>query len=168
MLSTNPVQVNLFNFINNGEFANIKVGQTKEWIINNFPDPDYINDMGDNMFIWQYGTIEFHFDGEMLFLIFCDNFHKFNAGKTIDLEKWIFKSTNHLTLEKVVKVLNKNKISFTLIHKESIECVIIKILASNVSLYFAMKDQRCDFNRIDPNTLHFDSFSLTHDDYMSI
>ena len=58
----NPVNVDLFKFVTKGEFDYIENGQTKEWILNNFPDPDQIGDMGHGLSIWLYGRIEFQFD----------------------------------------------------------------------------------------------------------
>ncbi|EHC1583774.1 hypothetical protein JT374_001857, partial [Listeria monocytogenes] len=55
-----PVEIEMETFIQKGEFDCIKIGQTKEWILNNFPDPDSISNIGHNLYIWLYGNIEFH------------------------------------------------------------------------------------------------------------
>ena len=94
----NPVNVDLFKFVTKGEFDYIENGQTKEWILNNFPDPDQIGDMGHGLSVWLYGRIEFHFDKEILFSIWCDNFIDFTAGKNIKLDKWIFNDVKKFNL----------------------------------------------------------------------
>ncbi|EHH6118450.1 hypothetical protein J8O47_002069 [Listeria monocytogenes] len=46
-----PVEIEMETFIQKGEFDCIKIGQTKEWILNNFPDPDSISNIGHNLYI---------------------------------------------------------------------------------------------------------------------
>ena len=53
------INIDILDFIKNGKFDYIKLGQTKEWILNNFPDPDIL-DFKYN--IWTYGNIEFHWN----------------------------------------------------------------------------------------------------------
>jgi len=85
-----PVVVDLYDFIIKGAFDCIKIGQTKEWILNNFPDPDDVENgfhMTKKGSIWTYGNIEFHFSDNILFLIFCDNFSTFDEG--CDAKSWV-------------------------------------------------------------------------------
>ncbi|MCP3773784.1 hypothetical protein NLX71_10730 [Paenibacillus sp. MZ04-78.2] len=161
---TNPVHVDLFKFVVHGEFDYIKMGQTKEWILNNFPDPDTMSNMNHDLYIWQYGNIEFHFHHDVLYMIWCDNFYRFTAGKHIHLNKWIFEKTRYLTLSKTMKVLNEHKISFTLVHNKNLKNAIIRILKSNVELWFEPNDDE-DYKNPDANTFHFMAFGLTHEDY---
>lgn len=68
-----PIQVDLLEFFRIGKFDYLKLGQTKEWIINNFPDPDGMNTDTYESPIWVYGNIELHFnDDETLYLIYSD------------------------------------------------------------------------------------------------
>ena len=157
-----PVDVDLFKFVIKGEFDYIETGQTKEWILNNFPDPDQIGDMGHGLYIWLYGNIEFHFDKEILFAIWCDNFTKLNAGKNINLNKWIFDNVKKLTVSKMINILNRNKLNFTLVHKY--ESVIIRILDSGVDLYFSPEYNDEHINK-DTDNLCFAAFGLSHEDY---
>ncbi len=63
------ITIDLLEFIQSAKFDYIKLGQTKEWILNNFPDPDGLQDSAevyDNP-IWWYGNIELHFNGQELF-----------------------------------------------------------------------------------------------------
>ena len=63
------ITIDLLEFIQSAKFDYIKLGQTKEWILNNFPDPDGLQDSAevyDNP-IWWYGNIELHFNGQEVF-----------------------------------------------------------------------------------------------------
>lgn len=162
MKLTRPVDVDLFRFIINGEFDYIETGQTKEWILNNFPEPDQIADMGNDLYIWLYGSIEFHFDGEILFNIWCDNFQKFTAGRNINLNKWIFDNVSKVTVSKMISILNQNKLNFTLVHKY--ESVIIRVLSSNVDLYFSPEYDE-NYTNTDTDNLCLSAFGLSHADY---
>ncbi len=70
-----PIHISIYNFMMFGKFDSIEIGQTKEWILNNFPNPDdrIVQKRGQGFDIWRYGTIEFHFVGEELVLIFSDS-----------------------------------------------------------------------------------------------
>ena len=56
------IEINFKSFFLEGNFDCIRIGENKEWILNNFPDPDNFNDMNYSMSIWTYGSIEFHFN----------------------------------------------------------------------------------------------------------
>jgi hypothetical protein len=69
------ITIDPLEFIRSGKFDPITLGKSKEWTLNNFADPD-----GQAEFpevyeepLWRYGTIEFHFNGNALFLIFSDS-----------------------------------------------------------------------------------------------
>ncbi|WP_162921710.1 hypothetical protein [Listeria costaricensis] len=136
ILLSHPIDINLQDFILNGKFDYIKIGQTKEWITTNFPDPDSINNMGHNLFIWTYGNIEFHFNADRLFLIWCDNFHSFSAGQNIRLDKWIFEDTQHLTLQSMTDILHRHKVDFSVTHQPKWQTTVIQITKSHVELFF--------------------------------
>lgn len=63
-----PINIDMLDFLRDGRFDCIEPGQTKEWILNNFPDPDGKCRIADD--IWLYGNIEFHFGGGELVHIF--------------------------------------------------------------------------------------------------
>jgi hypothetical protein len=104
------IEINILDFLKYGKFDYIKLGQTKEWILNNFPDPD---DYSKNIF--KYGDIEFHFKDGILFLIFSEYFSnlKLDGGKNINIINWIFNTLNELTLINIIKLLNENGINYT-------------------------------------------------------
>jgi len=58
MVLSHPITINLLTFFKTGKFDYLKLGKTKEWILNNFPDPDgdfekeeYLK---NHVNIWQY------------------------------------------------------------------------------------------------------------------
>lgn len=109
------IKIDLLEFIKNGKFDYIKLGQTKEWIINNFPDPDGFSTdfLSPKCTIWTYGNIEFHFDKtNKLFLIFSDYLHELDGGESLDLNKWVFEDYSKLTLMYVLTQLNRQKIDY--------------------------------------------------------
>lgn len=64
------IKIDFLEFFKFGKFDFIKLGQTKEWILNNFPEPDSRFDsemLKNGCDIWTYGDIEFHFTGQELF-----------------------------------------------------------------------------------------------------
>ena len=59
MTLTHPIQLDLLAFLKSSQFDFIKLGQSKEWILANFPDPD---DFGEQMLnpkwpIWTYDRL---------------------------------------------------------------------------------------------------------------
>ena len=124
------IDVDILDFLKYGKFDYIKLGQTKDWILNNFPDPD-----DQSKSILKYGDIEFHFDENILFLIFSEDFNNFelNGGKKINVINWIFNELSELTLINVLKLLNEKDINY----KKDENKWFIKIrLESGVELTF--------------------------------
>ncbi len=159
------IAINFLEFFKTGEFDCLQLGQSKEYIINNFPDPDGFNGSfmhprksGD---IWRYGNIELHFDkGNKLWMIFSDYINTLNGGKNLILEKWILEKPKELTLLKVIEHLNKEQIDFE--KKAVFEQIKIKLLKSNVEISFLLeeKNQRTKFGIADPNDYVLGAFSL--------
>ena len=92
MKLADKIPIDLLEFIKSGRFDYIKLGQTKEWLLNNFPDPDgFAESPKMNAHpIWQYGNIEFHFTQGQLTLIYSDYIDSLDGGKSLELHKWIF------------------------------------------------------------------------------
>jgi hypothetical protein len=141
MKLNHKVLVNLLDFIKSGKFDFIKLDQTKEWIINNFPDPDGLAAMPETYEhpIWQYGNIEFHFTDNQLSLIYSDYIDTLDGGKSLELDKWICAEPQKLTLAYVAARLNQQRISFTTKHQTrgDVSGAYLKILESGVKLGFA-------------------------------
>ena len=104
------------DFIKNGKFDYIQIGQSKEWILNNFPDPDGYFSMSYKDSIWKYGTIEFHFSENQLFMIFCEQL-SLPDENGIKINKWIF-DRRPLTMLECIRILNDERLSFSLNHSK--------------------------------------------------
>lgn len=151
------IEIDFLTFFKSGKFDYIKLGQTKEWILNNFPDPDDfgIGNSISNAKIWRYGTIEFHFDeSHKLFLIYSDYIKDLAGGDNIELDKWILGNYSKLRLSYVLKELNKAKIDYC---KTSDSLGIKLKLKSGVELGFL---ETYDEEIKDPNHLHLSYFSF--------
>lgn len=139
-----PIDIDLFAFIKMGEFGCIKLGQTKEWILNNFPDPDEIHKDNYDSPIWFYGNIEFHFyDNETLFLIYSDYMDTLTGGQSLRLRKWIFDEPEKLTIKNIIRHLAKERIAFELKYgtlSNGYVSAAIEITASKVKLSFTLAE----------------------------
>ena len=160
----NPIQINLRDFFLKGQFDSVKIGQTKDYIINNFAQPDDDSDMGYNMRIFSYGCIEFHFEFDVLFLIWCDNLTYLKNTKSIKFDKWIIKDLAKMTLPNVLKILNSEKSNYSVKFDEKLKNAIIKIKPSNVNLWFEPMKEENDEN---PNNYKLIAFGLSDKDYDS-
>jgi hypothetical protein len=118
-------------FIKKGKFDCIQIGQTKEWILHNFPDPDHDYSMSYKDTIWSYGSFEFFFQKNQLVSIYCEDL-ALNVPGSLKIDKWIFDEP--MTLIQFIRVLNRNRISFNLTHSNLPPEILI--LTSNVRLCF--------------------------------
>lgn len=151
------IKIDFLGFIKYGKFDFIKLGQTKEWILNNFPDPDdYSTDFLTSKYtIWTYGNIEFHFDkSNELFLIYSDYINKLDGGENLDLNKWILEDYSKLTLAYVTTKLNEQEIDYC----KSTDSFFVRLKTrSGVELGF---EKEPDNVISDPNQLHLTYFEL--------
>jgi len=114
------LKINLLEFIKNGEFGILKLGESRECLLNNFPNPDGFEDGDDwkngRLEIFTYGDIEFHFMDDKLYLIFADYFNILDGGVSLYFEeKWIFEKEAHLlTVEYISQKLQEEKIEFSI------------------------------------------------------
>lgn len=155
-----PISINFLEFFKTGKFDYLKLGQTKEWVLNNFPDPDgdfekkvYLkNDFN----IWQYGDIELHFEDDTLSCIFSDYWYewKLSGGKHLELEKWIFEDISKLSLRVVLEALNSENIDYK---KKTDQLGVLLRLKSGVELTF---ENINDIEGLDTNNYHISSFVL--------
>ena len=136
MLFKGKINIDILEFLKFGKFDYIKLGQTKSWILNNFPDPDDFNHtyfLSGKCSIWRYGNIEFHFDNDKLYLIYSDYLNDLDGGKYIQLNKWILEDSTKLTLLEVLRKLNEEDIDY---HKYRESNLITLKLDSGVVLSF--------------------------------
>jgi hypothetical protein len=174
MTLTTPIEIDLLTFFKTGKFDYLKVGQTKEWIINNFPDPDEVYTNSYDSPIWFYGDIELHFnDTNELFLIFSDHIDTLQGGNSLRLNKWILDEPEKLTLEYVVHYLNQERINYKVMHgtlSSGYSSASIVMVPSGVSLNFSLtekddEDYEAYLHRSkteNANTFLMHSFSLTN------
>jgi len=153
-----PIEIDLLEFFKTGKFDYLKLGQTKEWIINNFPDPDcYSSDfLTEEVNIWTYGGIELFFENEKLYLIYSDYWYegKLESSNQIKLDKWIFEDIDKLNLAFVLKVLNTHNIDYK---KKTDKLGVLLRLNSGIELTF---ENINDIEGIDTNDFHLSSFGL--------
>lgn len=163
MKLNHKITLDMFEFLVKGKFDCIELGQTQEWILNNFPDPCEITDssiLGNDREICRYGVVEFHFYQNKLKLIFSDHFQdnwygkKFNLGKYISVKSWIFKNPKKLTLDFVIRKFVKLNIDF---EKRTTNLSIELILESGVKLIF---ENTNDSKNRNPNRYLMIAFAL--------
>lgn len=153
-----PIEIDLLEFFKTGKFDCLQLGQTKEWIIHNFPDPDdYDADfLTEKVNIWTYGGIELHFKNKELYLIFSDHWYegKLESSHQIQLSKWVFEDIDKLNLMYMMTELNRHHIDFK---KKTDELGVLLRLDSGIELTFDNVD---DLEDLDTNDFHLTSFSL--------
>lgn len=126
----------MLDFCKSGKFDQIKLGQTKEWISNHFPEPDsrFSKQLLKGGFdVWTYGDIELHFEGQELIMIYADHLKAFSGGEKLKIDKWIFENTSSLSLVKVAAELDNNHIDYK--QKEDNLGILLR-LSSGVELTF--------------------------------
>ncbi len=156
-----PIRIDFLDFFKTGKFDYLKLGNTKEWILNNFPDPDgnfEKEDLlkGKDFSIWQYGDLELHFEDQALFLIYSDHWYewKLEGGESLILDKWIFDDIRKLTLRFVLEAFNSQNIDF----KKKTDNLGVRLrLESGVELTF---ENINDIEGLDTNDFHVSSFGL--------
>lgn len=154
-----PTKINIdfLAFIKHGTFDYIKLGQTKEWILNNFPDPDGFSEdfLHPKYAIWTYGNIELHFNKQnILFLIYCDHLHELDGGESLDLKAWILEDHSKLNLAYVQNQLNKEDIDYC---KSGNQFIITLSTRAGVELGFSRDSED---GITDPNLLQMYSFAF--------
>jgi len=145
MKINHKIDIDLLEFTKNGKFDVLKNGQTRQWVLNNFPDPDDFEDgvswkNGDSE-IFTYGDFELHFSHDILFLIFADFEGLIDEGDSLTFSnKWIFeKETSKLNLPYVMNELLKAKIDFSTKINDQLNSIILKT-AGNVKIHFEAEE----------------------------
>ena len=64
--------VKLNNFLSNGKFGKLKLGDSKEFVLQILSKPDYISAEGIKDLIWKYGNVEITFGIGGVVSIFLD------------------------------------------------------------------------------------------------
>ncbi|MEP3890401.1 MAG: hypothetical protein ABJN69_08025 [Hellea sp.] len=141
MKSITSAQIDILAFVKDGTFDVLKTGQTRDWVLGNFPLPDDF-DNGESyrhgeFEIFNYGDFELHFSHDILFLIFADYEGQLESGKSLRLtQKWIFeRDTSELSLPYVMQALKDEGIGFEAEKNDSLFSLTLK-LDSKVELHF--------------------------------
>lgn len=156
-----PIEIDFLEFFKTGKFDCLKLGQTKEWVLNNFPDPDGESDHetlkeGNGFDIWTYGDIELHFENQKLFLIYSDHWYewKLEGGTNLRLKKWIFSDISQLNLRFVLEAFNTHNIDYK---KKTDQLGVLLRLNSGLELTF---ENINDVEGLNTNDFHLSSFGL--------
>ena len=161
MILTHPIQLDLLEFAKFGKFDYIKLGQRKEWILANFPDPDDFETNEANMLshkwpIWTYDQLEFHFDqNNELSLIYTDYLDALKGNNRFEVKPWIFENACKLTLLFVQAELNEKAVDY---RKVTGNYGVLLRLKSGVEFSFASLDETALSK---PNELVMTSLSLS-------
>ena len=141
MKINHKIEIDLLDFVKTGKFDYLKIGQTRAFILENFPNPDGFED-GENwrngdFEIFTYGDFELHFSNDILYLIFADFEGLIEQGESLSfINKWIFKkNTSQLNLRYVIGELLNSKIDFTTSRKDELFSIILKT-TGNVEIHF--------------------------------
>ena len=113
------IEIDLLDVFKTGNFDCVKIGKTKEWILNNFPAPDdyEAGNSFDLAGFWRYGNIEFYFDEDRLSQISTNYIDTLDGGEGLHIKKWIFAEPEKLTLQYVLQHLIKERIGFQVRYK---------------------------------------------------
>lgn len=131
----NKTRIKLLTFFRTGKF-NIIIGSTsKHWLEQNFVKPTDKTYMGHGLSIWRYDVIEFHFDGDRLFQIWCDNLDYLSSNRWIVIDKWILKHPARLNVNYVIKHLEQEHIAYDIDPLEENSLVLL-LRESQVRLIF--------------------------------
>ena len=86
------VVVSMLDFLRTGEFGPVRLGISRAQLRGHLGEPEEWGPAPKakhHAGIWKYGDIEFHFNGDALWLIFADHVEQLHGGRAIDLDPWI-------------------------------------------------------------------------------
>jgi hypothetical protein len=168
------IEIDILNVFKTGVFHNLKGGETREWIMYNFVEPDYVVDgetWKDSNF-WRYGNIDFFLEDDKLKEICVRSLNPLIGGKSFKINKWIIKEPEKLTVKFVIEKLLSERIDFTIMHTvKQYQCqASIGLIKSSVFLIFQPKqpeESECHFDWVDhkmrlinPNDYILGGFSI--------
>lgn len=165
------LHIDFKTFFLEGRFDFLTLGNTKEWVINNFPDPDGFEEINDIVYrssIWTYGQIELHFDNDELYMIFSDYIYTLDGGPHLTLDKWFLVDTDQLTLIDVLTYLNQEHIEYSKKNVMVMDDMLKVELASGVGLGFVLPqldDETDDAFSSRVKATNHNEFEMCHFDY---
>ncbi len=110
------IAVSTRDFLRTGEFGPIRPGLSRDALRGLLGDPEGWSlgpgkrKPASRAAIWQYGDVEFHFNGDTLWLIFADHITTLKGGKAIDLDPWVL--NGNATVKQVLGDLEEAHIPF--------------------------------------------------------
>ncbi len=139
MKMSHPIHISLREFILEGKFDYVEIGQSKEWLKHNFLDPDDWGP-GDKPFeqvtVWRFGNIEFHFAGGELTMIFMDYLPILDGGPSLTIDKWLLRDSEPMTLAQVIWELNQAQADYSVQNNVFEGRTEIRVEQSHVTLAF--------------------------------
>ena len=101
------------DFLQTGEFGPIRLGLSRRQLRSRLGEPEAWGPAPrakHNAGIWKYGDVEFHFNGDMLWLIFADHVTTLKGGRAIDLDPWVL--NGNATINQALSDLEESHIPF--------------------------------------------------------
>lgn len=101
------------DFIQSGALGSLRLGDTRADVERHLGLPTNWHATTNNpqeSDIWKYGDVEFYFNGDILWMIFADDFDIPTGDQTLDLDPWII--SGKLTCSEAEKSLNEAGISY--------------------------------------------------------
>ncbi len=145
-LST-KIPIDMREFCRTGRFDCLEIGQTKELILSNFPDPDQTTaNRTTTTSIWRYGNIELHFNASRLWMIFSDYIGELDGGPSLTVDPWFLCQPEKLTLIEVTRALHHERIDFT--KKTGVFGEVKLVLTSGVALQFDGRNEDANEQRL--------------------
>ena len=141
------MEIDILDFIKTGKFGVLKLGDSKQEIINQgFPPEDWLNgETKESSRIWRYGNIELHFDNlNDLSGIFTDYVSHIDCGESISISNWwILRNGKTIPdLLSTIKELNRLNLDYT---KTTFDLGYIELTLSNkVYFLFDHPDEKPD------------------------
>lgn len=137
MKLSHPIEIDLDAFLYEGKFDHVLIGATKDWLSENFIDPDgYDLDAAASASIWTFGNIEFHFGGARLIRIFSDSGASLDGGRGLRVSKGLLSRDPAVRLAEAVAEILRKRVDFRTHHLEATGQVVLRVERSGVELCF--------------------------------
>lgn len=132
---TRRIKVDIFLFLQTGEFAGLRLGQSKIEVFSNYPKSDMFATRDYE--ICQYGDFELHFYRDRLYTIFADFDNTIDGGEYLKFSNlWIFdRPAFEISLSFAKSKLFQVRLNFAEEMDEKLQSIILT-LPSNVTLHF--------------------------------
>jgi hypothetical protein len=132
------ITISLKDFVLNGNFGPVKIGITRDDVVNLLGEPEGEGDFGSGYGGLQYARYEFFYDKKNKGRIYAmqnDNLAIFPNLKTkrvnnkyaicfsndhVTIDIWFLKKGRYLTYKDVVEILKKEKINYEVIEKQGV------------------------------------------------